>query len=215
MKRFFITGTDTDCGKTYSCCALLAHLGSQALAIKPVASGCISTDQGLVSEDALALQKYSDLSLDAINPWHFEAAVSPHIAAGTEHLSVDAIVDYCLNFSSETAKYLLIEGAGGLMVPLTDNEFWIDFLKRSKIPLILTVGIKTGCINHALLTQLALNYHQIPFVGWIANQINPQVLAWDENITTLKQHLKAPLLGIIRYGQAFEATNLESLFAKN
>lgn len=205
MKRYFITGTDTDCGKTYATCALLDYFKTRAVAIKPVASGCLAGAQGLVSEDALAIQRHCNLDLESINPWRFALPVSPHIAAQNNPLAVREIAEYCLNFSSETAEYLFIEGAGGLMVPLTDKAFWVDVLKICQIPVILVVGIKTGCINHALLTQIALHHHQIPFVGWIANQIDPEVLAWDENITTLRSHLKAPLLGIIRQGKAFEA----------
>lgn len=205
MKRFFITGTDTDSGKTYSTCALLDYLGSQAVAVKPVASGCIDTPEGLVSEDALAIQQHTNPDLPDINPWRFAAPVSPHIASRHNPLSLEAIADYCLNFSSQTAEILFIEGAGGLMVPLTDTEFWTDFLKRTQIPVILVVGIRTGCINHALLTQIALHFHQIPLAGWIANQIDPQVLAWDDNIATLRSHIKAPLMGIIRHGKHFEA----------
>jgi dethiobiotin synthetase len=206
MKRYFITGTDTDCGKTYSTCALLAYFKPKALALKPVASGCIITDKGLISEDALAIQKHCQLSLETINPWRFALPVSPHIAAKDNPLSIEAIADYCLNFDAKGAEFLFIEGAGGLMVPLTDTTFWIDVLRLSKLPVILTVGI-----NHALLTQIALASLQIPFAGWIANEIDSKVLAWEENLTTLKNHLRAPLLGIIRHHQSFDALAINHL----
>lgn len=216
MKRFFITGTDTDCGKTWATCALLAHLNQdtlRAVGIKPVASGCLKQNHQLISEDALHLQKYTDLTLDAINPWRYQLPVSPHIAAKLEQkpLSVQHIADYCLEFTHHSATHLLIEGAGGLLVPLTDELFWTDFLRITQIPTILVVGIRTGCINHALLTQSALEKYNLPFQGWIANILHPDVPAIDDNLSTLYQLLRAPLLGKIRYNAGFQPEQMADL----
>lgn len=200
MKRYFITGTDTDCGKTYVTSSLVNYF-PQAAAIKPIASGCMETENGLVSSDALQLQQSSHLSLDLINPWRFKLPISPHLAAKAMDLSVSAveIADYCCNVSLEGIEKLFIEGAGGLFVPLNDNETWIDFLKITKFPVILVVGMKLGCINHALLTESVLRFHEIPCVGWIANCIDPEILALADNIATLKTKLEVPLLAVLPF----------------
>ncbi len=123
MKRYFITGTDTDCGKTYVTANLVRYFSTSA-AIKPVASGCFEQENQPVSMDALALQKHCHLGLEVINPWRFMLPVSPHIAAKEEgcSLSVTEIADYCLNLQLAGIEQLFIEGAGGLMVPLNDKE---------------------------------------------------------------------------------------------
>lgn len=200
MKRYFITGTDTDCGKTYITRKLIEAV-PKSRAIKPVASGCKRTNDGLVSSDALELLHDHKFSLDEINPWRFKKPVSPHIAAKEEGqcLSVEALVNYCLQFEAEDCDTLFIEGAGGLMVPLNDEQTWLDFLKLSKIPVILVVGMKLGCINHALLTQTALVAHGIECAGWIANCIDPDMDALEENIVTLKRMLRVPLMYKVKY----------------
>lgn len=200
MKRFFITGTDTDCGKTYVTGKLLQHL-QRAEAIKPVASGCSVINEELINSDAEHLIQYCSISMEQINPWRFSMPVSPHIAAFHENkrLSARDIADYCLNLQVDNVDTLLIEGAGGLLVPLNEKETWIDFLKYSEIPVILVVGMKLGCINHALLTELALNAHNIDCEGWIANCIDPDMLALVENIDTLKNKMKMPLLATIPF----------------
>ncbi len=199
MKRFFITGTDTDCGKTYVTAQLVNYFSSSA-AIKPVASGCMEVENRLVSSDAQHLQKNS-ISLDVINPWRFKLPVSPHIAAQSEGvcLSITEIADYCLNLQLDGIEKLFIEGAGGLMVPLNDHDTWIDFLKITKIPVILVVGMKLGCINHALLTETVLHANQIQCVGWIANCIDPNMQALSANIATLTEKLAPPLLARVPF----------------
>jgi dethiobiotin synthetase len=210
MKRYFITGTDTDCGKTYVTTALADYF-SNAAAIKPIASGCILIDDQLVSSDALQLQQQSHLSLDQINPWRFTLPISPHLAAKNEgvHLTVKEIADYCLNLQLTSVETLFIEGAGGLMVPLNDDETWIDFLKYTKIPVLLVVGMKLGCINHALLTEIALRVNKITCIGWIANCLDPEMLALAENIATLNSLLKLPLLATVPYSGTLRDVRLE------
>ncbi|WP_454780834.1 dethiobiotin synthase [Legionella sp. WA2022007384] len=208
MNRFFITGTDTDCGKTYVT-ARLANYFPASAAIKPVASGCMELDEQLVSSDAQYLQKNS-ISLDVINPWRFKWAVSPHIAAQSEgvRLCVNEIADYCLNVQIDGIENLFIEGAGGLMVPLNDHETWIDFLKSTGIPVIFVVGMKLGCINHALLTEAVLRTNNIQCMGWIANCIDPNMQALSANIDTLSQKLTSPLLAKVPF--AGELTLIDS-----
>jgi dethiobiotin synthetase len=209
MKRYFITGTDTDCGKTYVTANLVQYFSGSA-AIKPVASGCLELGNQQVSADALALQEHSHLSLDVINPWRFKLPVSPHLAAKEEgrSLSVTEIADYCLNLQLAGIERLFIEGAGGLMVPLNDHETWIDFLKITQFPVILVVGMKLGCINHALLTATALKAHKIQCAGWIANCIDPEMLALSANIETLKSLLDVPLLATLPFAGTFSEVNL-------
>lgn len=201
MKRYFITGTDTDCGKTYVTTCLKNYFLSAA-AIKPIASGCMELENQLVSNDALHLQKNSSLELNVINPWRLKQPVSPHIAAEREGIQLRAseIADYCLNLQLNDIKKLFIEGAGGLMVPLNNNETWIDVLTLSRIPVILVVGMKLGCINHALLTEAVLNANKIHCVGWIANCIDPDMHELAANISTLTQKLISPLLATVPFG---------------
>lgn len=203
MKRYFITGTDTDCGKTHATSQLLDSYPN-AVAIKPIASGCAfaSSDQNvpdyqaLVSSDAQRLTRKNKLSPELINPWRFQAPISPHLAAQQENRSINIkeVADYCMNFSQEGADTLFIEGAGGLMVPLNDNETWVDFLKLTALPVILVVGMRLGCINHALLTEAVLKASKINGAGWIANCIDPQMEALDANIATLTRLLEMPLI---------------------
>ena len=200
MKRYFITGTDTDCGKTYVTSQLINYY-SNAVAIKPIASGCQQIEDQWISSDAQELVKQNNLNLDLINPWRYQMPVSPHIAAEKEDARIDLaeVAEYCLNFYLPEVETLFIEGAGGIMVPLNNEQTWLDFLKKTNIPVILVVGMKLGCINHALLSHLALKAHGIDCVGWIANCINPHMLALEENIATLNHLLQAPLLATVPY----------------
>jgi dethiobiotin synthetase len=216
MKRYFITGTDTDCGKTYATCSLLKHFNQfkpQAFGMKPVASGCHRQDGNLISEDVIQLQAHNPLDLENINPWRFEAFCSPHLAAAyaSQTLCAKAVAQYCLNFQVPLAEYLFIEGAGGLMVPLNETETWIDVLKKMRIPVVLVVGMKLGCINHAYLTATALAHHHIPCAGWIANTLSDTVFALDDILKTLMQSLPFPLLGIIPFRGKINAVQLEVL----
>ncbi|CAM3012565.1 dethiobiotin synthase [Legionella worsleiensis] len=198
MKRYFITGTDTDCGKTYVTQKLVDYC-STSVAIKPVASGCYAEEDQLISSDAQILSHKSSLTMEQINPWRFPLPVSPHLAAKKVGQVLDAheLASYCLNLEVKEADILFIEGAGGLMVPLNDQQTWIDFLQLSNIPVILVVGMRLGCINHALLTAHSLKNHGIECAGWIANCLDPDMLLLDENIETLKNALQCPLLAII------------------
>ncbi len=210
MKSFFITGTDTDSGKTYVTCQLLKFLKAkhyQVEALKPVASGCIYQNGLLQSGDAMALAEHSELSLDDINPWSFPEPVSPHIAAekaGIE-LRVEELSDYCHMDRWQQLDVLLVEGAGGIAVPLNSKNSWVDFLKYRPFPSIIVVGIKLGCINHAILTESMLLQHHLPVAGWIANfgtQSNQLELA-EKTLETLKNQLSSPMLGRVDFKGGF------------
>ena len=205
MKRYFITGTDTDCGKTYVTCQLLNYFkqsNQRAIGLKPVASGCAELNGQLISDDAFHIQACNDTTDLDICAWRFKPPISPHLAAAEvgEVVSAKAVLDFCNEKAFANHDYQLIEGAGGLMAPLNDNETWLDFLSYSKIPVILVVGMRLGCLNHALLTDLALKTHNIECAGWIANCLDEHMLYLTENIKTLSEKLHMPLLATIPYG---------------
>lgn len=204
MKSFFIIGTDTSCGKTYVTCKLMqaiqAHNHS-VRALKPVASGCDVVSGERINEDVVNILEVDKTKADVqdICGWLFKDPIAPHLAAADENVKLSAkdIVTFCQNKDLDCFTYTLIEGAGGLMVPLNSSENWLDVLDQLKIPVILIVGMRLGCINHALLTLLALKSRGIACVGWIANCIDPAMLRLQDNIQSLKTRLSVPLLATV------------------
>lgn len=191
---YFITGTDTDCGKTYCTVKLLHHYrqqGKSVLGLKPIASGCERTIDGLRSDDALKLQAASSIKLpyEQINPFAFEPAIAPHIAAKEigVNLSVDAVIKAIQPTLQINCDIILIEGAGGVMVPLNDTELVPDLLKALNIPVIFVVGLKVGCINHALLSLKALKSYNIPIKDIIYNPIDKKMRYRQQNIDRINQ----------------------------
>jgi dethiobiotin synthetase len=172
------------------------------VAIKPIASGCSLIDGQLISTDAQQLTDQGILSPEQTNPWRFKHPVSPHIAADRagQVINLDEVLSFCMNFQAPGAKTLLIEGAGGLMVPLTHELTWLDFLIKAQFPVILVVGMKLGCINHALLTYSVLKQNELDCLGWVANCIDPNMDAFEENRDTLLKFIDAPLLKTVVFG---------------
>ncbi|MBA2656080.1 MAG: dethiobiotin synthase [Tatlockia sp.] len=215
--KIFITGTDTDCGKTYVTCQLLNHFKAQkktSFALKPIASGCKEIN-GLLQNDDVELLKLHNSSGLPINGWQFAAPISPHLAAKADNQQLSAvnIANFCLANRFSPFDIVLVEGAGGLMVPFNDEETWIDFLKLTDFPVIVVVGMRLGCINHALLTDAVLKMNKIKTLGWIANCLAKDMLALDENIATLRSKMQMPLLAVLPYqGKFTEALNLEEFF---
>ncbi len=204
MKHYFITGTDTDCGKTYVTCRLLRAFQSQkqtAQALKPVASGSYWKDGTLSNGDVVALQKYNSNPSLSINQWIYELPIAPHIAAlqVNERFTARLIAEFCESPIFSDFEHLLVEGAGGLMVPLNDEETWLDFLQITQMPVILVVGLRLGCINHALLTAGILEKYQIKTHGWVANHIDPNMLFVDETIDFLEKKMPMPLMLTVPY----------------
>jgi len=202
--RYFVLGTDTDCGKTHVTCKLVAAAQARnqsVMALKPVASGCAVHDGVLISEDVVRLQRALCDQTTELCPWRLSAPIAPHLAAAAqgETLSVDAIADFCMSSAWDQYDVVFIEGAGGLMVPLDGLFTWVDFLQQTGLPVILVVGLRLGCINHALLTHEVLKFKGIKCVGWIANMLEPTMLAPAENITTLQSALDIPLLAQVPY----------------
>lgn len=202
-KTFFIAGTDTDVGKTLVAAGLLVAAKNKGLttaALKPVAAGCEKTDAGLRNADALLLQSVitQPLVYEQINPIALQAAIAPHIAAQQEKrvLSADRLAGFCRG-SLNQADITLVEGAGGWRVPLNPQETLADLAKLLRTPVILVVGVRLGCINHALLTVEAIRNDGLQLVGWIANCIDADMPALQENIQSLATRIPAPCLGVI------------------
>lgn len=201
-QAYFIAGTDTDVGKTTIAAGLLhaARLqGLSTLAAKPVASGCAVTSKGLRNADALALIDQSTLQLpyDRVNPFAFEPAIAPHLAAREAGvaLAVPALLKAMQGILAEGADFTLIEGAGGWRVPLSDHANLSDLAIALKLPVILVVGVRLGCINHALLSAEAIARDGLQLAGWVANVIEPRTSRLEENLASLAERLPAPCLG--------------------
>ncbi|TMP76440.1 dethiobiotin synthase [Pseudoalteromonas sp. S1608] len=206
MQQFFITGTDTDAGKTHVTSLLLKLLAQhkqRAIGFKPIASGCELAFDQLVNADALMLMESATVSAkyDIINPFAFEPAIAPHIAAEQVGvtLSVEKLRTAYKNVKQQDADYLLTEGAGGWALPINDNEYLYDWVKAEQIPVILVVGMKLGCINHALLTAAHMQSMGVNCIGWIANQVDATMDEYQANLDSLKTRLPFPLLAISPY----------------
>lgn len=204
--KIFITGTDTEIGKTTVCCYLLKKYQQQGLStlgLKPVASGCYKKNKQLVNDDALQLAEHSTIKLayDLINPIQLQSPVSPNIAACNEGISLTA--DHiCQQLSPSlqvSSDVTLIEGIGGWLVPINPQQTMADVVYQLSIPVILVVGVRLGCINHALLTQQAMLQKKVDCLGWIANQLDPDERRFQENIMTLKKHVKYPLIDCVSF----------------
>lgn len=211
---FFITGTDTGVGKTWVT-ATLMHFAKQrgisVLGMKPVASGCEVKDGQLINEDALILQSQASIPIaySAINPYAFPAPVSPHIAAGQVDCSISLEkITECFNRLRIQADLVFVEGVGGWEAPLSSDLTVADMAARLGLPVILTVGLRLGCLNHALLSASAIRYCGAELAGWVGNRIDPELLCANENIDTLKSRLPAACLGILPYSECFDPVSL-------
>ena len=201
---YFITGTDTEIGKTTVAAGLLHAARARGLstaAAKPVASDCELTTEGLRNGDALALLGECSLALDyaEVNPFAFAPAIAPHLAArevGVE-LTVAALLAPVQRVLARGADFTLVEGAGGWRVPLAGRESLADLAVALQLPVILVVGVRLGCINHAVLTAEAIARDGLTLAGWVANVVDPATSRLDDNLATLAERLAAPCLGRI------------------
>ena len=220
-QAFFITGTDTDAGKTSVAAGLLCaakQQGCSTLAMKPVASGCDMSAEGLRNSDALALIAQSTVPLPytQINPYAFAPAIAPHIAAqeaGVE-LSVADLYRTAQVILQQQADFTLIEGAGGWRVPISATEFLSDFAIALQLPVILVVGVKLGCINHALLTAQAIINDGLELAGWVANVVDPCCARLAENLATLQQLMPAPCLAEVPHLTSASAEHIVGYLAQ-
>jgi dethiobiotin synthetase len=200
---YFITGTDTGVGKTVITLGLMQWLqdrGHRVAAMKPVASGCEPGAHGLRNADALLLQQQATVMLpyEQVNPYAFEPAIAPHLAAAGVGvgIEVDAIVAGCRALQ-RAADRVCVEGVGGWLVPLNERETVADLAVRLGLGVVLVVGIRLGCLNHALLTARAIESTGLTLAGWVANRLPPPADFAQENIAALEARLAAPLLGIV------------------
>jgi len=214
MKGFFIAGTDTGVGKTWMSAALihaLATRGYRVAGMKPLACGGHPGAAGWRHEDAERLMQHASVALpyETVNPYLLREAAAPHIAAAQEgvRLSATALHEACTTLE-EPMDYLVIEGVGGWEVPLNENETTAQFARLLGLPVILVVGMRLGCLNHALLTSNAIARQKLPLAGWIANSIDPTMLRLQENIAALEMRLPGPRLGIVPYLPRFDAARI-------
>ncbi len=210
-KRFFISGTDTEVGKTTITVGLLKALkrrNYQTLAFKPIASGCHRRQGQLYNDDALQLAEAATVKLpyEEINPFAYEPAIAPHIAAEkvNSQLAVAEVTAKLLSGFTHSADYHLVEGVGGWHVPLNAHETVADIVKTLQLPVVLVVGIKLGCLNHSLLTVEAIERAGLTLCGWVANCLYPDSAEIAANIMTLEQWIKAPCIGVVPFQAAVE-----------
>lgn len=224
MNKVFITGTDTDAGKTFVATMMLYKAQSQTLScfgLKPIAAGCewscSENPQGQWhNEDALLLQAASEpaQAYTCHNPIALPQAIAPHIAATLNHfdLSVNRVLEACEAGLKQNVDFHLVEGAGGWLVPLNDNETLANFAKqlvnKQDYKIVLVIGMKLGCINHALLTQQLILSSGLKIAGWVANHIDPNMSEQDANFEYLDQHIKAPCLGRVPFSPNIHVQDL-------
>ena len=202
-ERYFVTGTDTEVGKTVASTALLqaARLqGKITAGYKPVASGSEMTPEGLRNSDALALSRHSTLELaySAVNPYTFAEPTSPHIISADEGRAIEfSRLSAGLRTLESQAEWVLVEGAGGWFTPLSETQTFADWVRAEQLPVILVVGVKLGCINHAMLTAQAVQQAGLTLAGWIANDVVAPGKRHQAYLETLRRVLPAPFLGEI------------------
>jgi dethiobiotin synthetase len=202
MTSLFVTGTDTGVGKTQISSALINLLkqrGQRVAGMKPIASGCYMTPDGLRNDDALVLNQQANVQLnyDVINPYAFEPPIAPHIAAKRVGGEIDAtVIHRQFHQIQKKADSVVVEGAGGWFVPINNNLTMADVAIRLGLPVVLVVGVQLGCISHALLTVEAIKCSGLPFYGWVANNIVENTES-DAIVESLKERIPVPCLGVV------------------
>jgi dethiobiotin synthetase len=217
-RAWFVTGTDTGIGKTRVASALLHGLcraGRSAIGMKPVASGCHSEEGLWINEDVLHLVRHSSLPVlrgssdvargmgaipwTSVNPYAFEPAIAPHIAAEQSGIEIRFEVIEAALTELRCRGDVVIEGAGGFRVPLGPDGDTADLCRALAVPVILVVGMRLGCINHALLTVESILARNLPLAGWVANRIDPHMPVFESNLALLRAQIPAPCLGIVPF----------------
>lgn len=202
-RGYFVTGTDTGVGKTLVAAALLhafAARGLRTVGMKPVAAGCEWRDGVAFWDDVEQLRAAAnvDAAQALVNPYRFEPAIAPHIAAAQSGMAIQIeVIARAFNALQAQADVVIVEGAGGFRVPLNDHQDMADLVRRLSLPVILVVGMRLGCINHALLSAASIYDAGLPLAGWVANRIDPAMEQFDANLAALQQRLDAPLLGMV------------------
>lgn len=200
---YFITGTDTEIGKTFITSALLRAFslqGSSTLGMKPIASGADEIEGVLHNEDVDSLVAASSVKAPqgVVAPYLMRTPAAPHIVAQVENVKMDVQhIQRCYQQAQALADVVLVEGVGGFCVPLDDETSTVDLAQRLGLPVILVVGMRLGCINHALLTAQAINASGLRLAGWVANTVDTEMRFFEENVQALKQRLEAPCLAVM------------------
>lgn len=216
-RGFFVTGTDTGVGKTLIACALLhgfARLGNRVIGMKPVAAGAVRGRDGLINDDVVQLRVASSVAapLALVNPYCFEPAIAPHLAAQQAGAAIDLnVIADAYRQLAAAADVVIVEGVGGFCVPLTRSDDGAGLAQCLGLPVILVVGVRLGCLNHALLTAQAIRARGLRFAGWIANRIDPAMAVAGENVAALGERLAAPLLGEIEFTRAPDPQRIAAL----
>src|SRR5687768_6163435 len=212
-RGYFVTGTGTGVGKTLVSCALLHAFGASGkttVGMKPIAAGC---ENGKWKDvELLAAASTVAAPQELINPYALIPPIAPHIAASRAdiNININVIRQACLQLQ-KIADVVIVEGVGGFLVPLNDHQDSADMAMALGLPVILVVGMQLGCLNHALLTARTVRATGLPLAGWVANCIDPQMLALDENVHALEQRLACPLLGVLPFEQNPDARKLSAL----
>ena len=216
-RGLFITGTDTGVGKTLVACVLLrayALAGYTVVGMKPVAAGAARERGFLVNEDVTALQAAANVSAprELVNPYCFEPPIAPHIAAAQAGVSIDLeLISSAYSKLATLANRVVVEGVGGFRVPLGPGNDTADLARTLAVPVVLVVGMRLGCLNHALLTVEAIRASGLRLAGWVANHIDPEMMHADENVATLRERIDAPMLARIPYTTHAVTTELAHL----
>jgi len=214
----FVTATDTGAGKTWTTIAMMTALRRQGLKVagmKPVATGCEETAAGLRNADALSIQAETvePAAYECINPYAFRPTIAPHLAAQDAGIEIDMnrIVSAYTVLSSHS-DVVLVEGVGGWRVPLGRDRFLVDLVRRLDLPVVLVVGLRLGCINHALLTAEVMVTDGVPLLGWVANPVDPEYAEGPRTIDTLTASIPAPLLAALPFLPSLDAGRLAGYF---
>jgi len=212
-QSYFVTGTDTGIGKTIVSCALLSAYSARdnvVIGMKPVVTGRVCGEwadvKAIVAASSVAAPR------EWVNPYAFIPPISPHLAAKEAGIEIDVEVirQACLNLQ-KISDVVVVEGVGGIMVPLNDRNDVADMAYALDLPVILVVGMRLGCLNHALITAKIIQTSGLKLAGWVANQIDPQMNSFDENLHTLKERLNCPLLGVLPFERNVSTKNFSTL----
>lgn len=216
MRGCFVTGTDTEIGKTLITCALLhacRERGLLAVGMKPVAAGATNHEGRLINDDVEAIVAASSVVADRklVNPYLFAPPIAPHIAASEASTRIDARhIVACFDQLASMADVVVVEGVGGFRVPLQGHFDTADLAVELGLPVVLVVGMRLGCINHALLSAEAIRKRSLACLGWVANQIDPQMPRLHENMATLDDLLDLPRLGFVEHMTSADARTAAS-----
>jgi len=217
---YFVTGTDTGVGKTLIACALLrafAAAGYRAVGMKPVAAGAEPHGEHVVYGDVEALCAAGNVAAprELVSPYAFRRPIAPHIAAAEEGLIIDlAHIEGCFHALAERSEVVVVEGVGGFRVPLGPATDTRALARRLGLPVILVVGMRLGCLNHALLSSDSIAAHGLVLAGWVANHVDREMDAAGENVAALEARIPAPLLARVPHAQAPDSAVIARLLAR-